>query len=67
MGSWFCTSMIFKNPIKTCLSIRNMLFTIYMVRVWIVTEYFLFKQQALIGLLMVINYNLQLDFINSKS
>ena len=48
---WFYTPIIFNNPVKTAFSIRNILFTICVLRVWIVAVYFLFEKQSFIGLL----------------
>ena len=39
---WFCIPIIFKNPIKPGSSIINILFTIFVVRVRIITGYSLF-------------------------
>ena len=49
-----CTSILFKNLIKTAFLIRYQLFPICFLRVLIVIGYFLFKEQALIGLWKVI-------------
>ena len=46
--SWFCTPIIFNNPLKPNFSIRNILFTICVGRVRIAIRYFLFEKQALI-------------------
>ena len=46
--------MIFKNPLKTGFSIRNILIIICVGRVWIVIRYFLFKKWTFNGLLKVI-------------
>ena len=54
IGDWFCTPKMFKNPIKTGFSVRNILFTICFWCLWIVNEYFLFEKQAFHGLLKVI-------------
>ena len=42
---WFCIPIIFKNPIKPGSSIINILFTIFVVRVRIITGYSLFQKQ----------------------
>ena len=41
-------------PVLLSQSMRNILITIRVVRVWIVTGYFFLKKQALIGLVKVI-------------
>ena len=55
IGNQFCA--IFKNLLKTGetgVSIRNILNTICVRFVWIVTRYFLFEKQAFKGLVKVI-------------
>ena len=54
IGDWFWKPIMFKSLIKTGFSIRNILFTICIVRIWIVTGYFLFEKQDLIELFKVI-------------
>ena len=60
IGNWFCTTIIFKNPLKTGFSIRNIPITICVVRVWIVTGYFLFEKQTFDGLLKIIGIQISL-------
>ena len=54
----------FKNPIKSGNSIRNILFTICVVRVWIRTWYLLFEEHPLLGFLKVIG--IQMIFKHMK-
>ena len=46
-GNWFCTPIIFKNPMKTSFSIRNILFLYTVVLVSIKTAYFLFEKRVI--------------------
>ena len=46
--------MIFKNPLRTGVLIKNILITICVKRVWIAIRYFLFEKNAFNGLLKVI-------------
>ena len=45
--NWFCAPIIFKNPLKTSFSIRNIL--LQFVSGWIVIRYFLFEKQTFNG------------------
>ena len=49
-GNWFSIPRMFKNPV----SIRNILFSIHVVRIWIKTAISYLEKYALIGLLKVI-------------
>ena len=61
---YFCEQKSPKNPDKTGLSIRNILFAICVGRVSIETRYFLIEKQALIGLSKFVNIQkLLLDFL----
>ena len=54
IGNWFCTLIIFKNPLKIGFSIKNILLTICAGWIPIVIGYFLFEKQAFNGLRKVI-------------
>ena len=49
-----CTTIIFKNPLKSGFSIINILITICVRGVWIAMRYFLFEKQAFDGLSKII-------------
>ena len=54
IDNWFFTPINFKNSVETSFSIIDILFTICVGRVWIVTRHFFLEKQAVIGLWKVI-------------
>ena len=59
---WFCTQIIFKNPLRTGFSIRNILITICVRGVWIAMRYFLFEKLAFNRLSKVIGIQKYLQY-----
>ena len=48
IGNQFCTPIIFKNPLKTWVSLKNILITICVGCVWIVICIYYYKNKLLI-------------------